>query len=76
MSKQTRSKVPNDVECVRSASTGNITHVRNQLTGKFGKVYSADQIKEIQAEAVRDYENSLNSFSWDAEEYIANVIND
>jgi hypothetical protein len=76
MSKQTRSKVPDDVECVRNAGTGNITHVRNQVTGKFGKVYSADQIKEIKAEAVRDYENSLNSFAWDDVEFIANVIND
>lgn len=52
MSKQTRSKIPNDVNIVTNASTGDITHVRNSLTGEFGKVYSAKQIADIKAGAV------------------------
>jgi len=34
----------------------------------------AQSLADIRAEAVRDYEASLSSFAWTAEEYIANRI--
>ena len=76
MTKRTRNKVPNDASIITSASTGDITHVRNSLTGEFGKVYSAKQIADIKAGAVRDYESSLSSFAWTADEYIEAIINE
>jgi hypothetical protein len=36
---------------------------------------SEQNLADIKADAVRDYESSLSSFAWTAEEYIENIIN-
>jgi hypothetical protein len=35
----------------------------------------SQHLADIKANAIRDYESSLSSFAWNAEEYIKNIIN-